>query len=258
MGEAPITDDEEITYDGWSVENDEPEYYCLDDQWYEGQIFVRLELRPSKISTLLVQKLSTMLRDYSDWSVEIFTAAGLIWVWTDRIRVHGQVFEKCKKLEDLDSLCKEAAELLDTLKKEKSARLESRLKKIKPLAQKAYTALQKGKDAIALVTGFKTKTDGKPGISLWVMFKGPRDEFDLDEIPSEPDLVRLSLHGVTPDGQLIPFDNLDPSDDSREVLLLAELELVDDECEPLTDAERFKLLYSDRSYEFDLRTLRDG
>jgi len=261
MGEAPITDDEEVPDDGWHVETacsgefgDEssPAYHCVDDQWYTGQIFVRLEAFPSEINARLLGTLAAMLTDYPNWCVEIFAGCGMIWVWADSIKVTGPAFENCQHLTDFDDACRDAAKSLRRQERDKAARHEARLETIKTRTKEAHAFLRRGPDKAALVAGFTTTTEGKPGVTLWVMLADARDEFDLDEIETVPDRLRASLYRVTPDGQLHEDDVDSPVYDDPSAFLLAEWELCDGDCEPLPDVESVRFSHAGKDYEFEL------
>ena len=147
------------------------------------------------------------------------------------------------------------AEIEASLKHEhqdKAARLKARTDKVASRAKECYDALVQGPEKAVLVAGFRTGPGGEPGIRLWIMFAGAKDETDLDGIEGEPDHVRASLCLVTADGELHESDSGVEEVDDPSVFMLAEWELQDDEGEPLAEAEKVTFTYAGKDYTYDL------
>lgn len=229
---------------GVLVLTSDPDFYVVDDQYGDDRrIFV--EPRPSAISAEWLRDLASLSRDSPDWDVLAAPGEGISLLIRDgRITVSGWV----SQARDLSGVVRDLCEYLHNSATERCEKKGRREKEVSRLLPEAWRMSQ-GK-ALGFVAGFRTRSDGSPGDSIWMLHFEDSSVFDLDDYTFEPDAVRPSVYWAGSAGTLTPYTpGSHPS--SRDTALLAEWELVAGG-KPVSGAKLLRLSKGDRAWTFDL------
>ncbi len=97
MGPTPIVEGSEYPPGQWKVEAENPDYFVVDDRWFDEQMFVRVELSPRVMTASLLEAVVEMLQDYPGWGVGFalyynHRMRGYLLVLRDRIMKQGRLF----------------------------------------------------------------------------------------------------------------------------------------------------------------------
>ena len=143
--------------------------------------------------------------------------------------------------------------LLEIAEKDNAQRRARRRDKVRALLADAYRKVKDENLDFHLVAAFRTTSEDRPGVSIWLMFGKIKGNDEADErIKSEPDWVRPSSYWVTSDGFMHENTLEWPEEGNPLALLLAEYELQSDEGEPLTNASALVLRIGEDAWRFEL------
>lgn len=104
MGECDITDDEEGPPFSWPNEEDDPDFFVVDDWWNKQQSWVRVEAEPARLAKRAVfTSLLKVLREYPGWCVDIGDGKEQLLLFADCFACRGPRFRNAgiKILEDV-------------------------------------------------------------------------------------------------------------------------------------------------------------
>jgi hypothetical protein len=108
MGECPITDGTDIEFTDWLIENHDPVFYILDDQYHDVEIYVLIEIEAFRLTKNVTRALQSVLMEFPrNWSVGVTLAPiGYLSLFVDKAVIQGDYFTGVQHLEDIIERCR--------------------------------------------------------------------------------------------------------------------------------------------------------
>jgi hypothetical protein len=227
-----------------TVSAEDPDFYVVDDQYGDDRRIL-VEPRPSAMSAEWIGDLAGALRDLPNWDVLVSPGEGISLLIRDgTIEVAGWA----SRSEDLRKLVEETRAEIQIRVADRTGEKKRREAQVGQLVSAAWR-LSQGK-GLGFVAAFRSRSDGTPGDSVWILHFEDQSVFELDDYSFEPDALRPSLYWVGRSGGMTPYaPSSRPS--GPEMALLAEWVLVTDG-KTVTGANRLRVSKGGRTWQFDL------
>lgn len=244
MGEAVITNEIDGPNDWERDASSDPDFFIVDDQYNDCERYVYVEPKSEKISEDWLLGLMGVLKRWPGWGAGIgVDKEAYILIFAEKIMITGLMLEKCKSIDEIVKICQ-----IDIPNKEnkKAESIKNRYFQVKTALPDLLVNVEVDQKTAYLIQWFDTWSDGTKGISAWILHKNAHDEFKLDEFDYCPEVQRRSLYYVIPPGMMLKYEeNFHLRKARGRIYLLAELELIDEEINPISTADKVIIKFNE-------------